>query len=111
MGRRKCHRHQLDFVSWFPDPVHFHEYYTTTTVNDRHSHVVAGVTSPAAGGIDYHVHCYEGVTSFDDGHVHRFRGVTGPPIPGGGHVHDFQGETTFDDGHRHYYHGRTGVAM
>ncbi|MCK9906988.1 YmaF family protein, partial [Frankia sp. Cpl3] len=85
-------------------------YYTRTTVNQRHSHLMGGSTSVASGGNDSHVHYYKGTTSFDDGHVHYFRGTTGPaiPLPGGGHVHELMGQTSYADGHLHYYRGRTG---
>jgi hypothetical protein len=107
---RKMHSHTIEEIHWSSRPLHAHNYRTRTTLNNGHTHLVGGTTSPSSGGIDHHVHSYEGVTSFDDGHVHRFRGVTGPaiPLPSGGHTHEFSGRTTFDNGHVHYYRGRTG---
>ena len=110
LAKPKEHKHELELINWYGGRSHYHEYRTRTTVDDRHSHLVEGVTSATQGGIDNHVHYYEGTTSFVDGHVHRFQGMTGPAValPDGSHVHVFGGETTFEDGHRHYYQGRTG---
>lgn len=115
MGRKKNgedHHHDFAFVQW-QGLSHIHAYSTRTTVNDRHSHIVQGITSAPVNAMNGHVHYYEGVTTYDDRHVHRFNGYTGPAIllPDGSHYHEFGGQTTYDDGHIHYYRGRTGIAQ
>ncbi|MGC5325014.1 YmaF family protein [Brevibacillus sp. SYSU BS000544] len=107
------HGHSINFVRLSGIPGHKHGYDTPTTVNDRHRHIVRGITGPPQGPENQHVHYYEGTTTFNDGHVHRFRGWTGRPIPlpNGNHYHEFGGQTTFDDGHIHYYRGNTGEAF
>jgi hypothetical protein len=59
---------------------HVHGYYTVTTLDDGHTHVIHGTTGPSV------------------------------PIPGGGHVHYFEGYTTVNGRHphAHLYRGTTG---
>nr|WP_026105071.1 YmaF family protein [Halalkalibacterium ligniniphilum] len=60
---------------------HTHRYFTYTTINSGHKHVIKGVTGPDI------------------------------PLPGGGHYHEFSGVTTVDGAtpHRHQYSGRTSM--
>ncbi|WP_083824217.1 YmaF family protein [Desulfosporosinus sp. OT] len=84
---------------------HVHCFCFITSVNDQHSHTMAGTTSC---GIPYganHVHCYKGVTSCDRGHVHCYFGMTGPALylADGSHVHCHRGTTSLTHNHIHHY--------
>lgn len=105
------HSHKLYITSWDGVPVHEHPFSGTTSFNDGHDHYYAGITEPAASGVQ-HTHGYYAVTSMNDGHTHIIRGTTGPAInfPSGGHYHYFQGYTTVNgqNPHSHMYRGTTG---
>ncbi|WP_197035485.1 YmaF family protein [Paenibacillus sp. UNC451MF] len=105
------HSHKLYITSWDGRPVHSHPFSGITSFDAGHDHHYAGMTEPAASGVQ-HTHDYYAVTSLDDGHTHNLRGVTGPAIdfPTGGHYHYFQGFTTVNGRfpHSHRYQGTTG---
>ncbi len=105
------HSHKLYITSWDGRPVHVHPFAGNTSFDAGHSHHYAGITEPAASGVQ-HVHGYYAETSFNDGHTHMIRGTTGPsvPLPSGGHYHYFEGYTTVNGRipHTHSYRGHTG---
>lgn len=86
---------------------HVHSFCFITSVDDQHTHTMAGSTSLGIRYCDSHVHCYKGVTSCDRGHVHCYSMMTGPAVylADGSHVHCHRGTTTIAQGHRHYYCG------
>lgn len=86
---------------------HVHGFSFITSVNDQHTHTMAGATSwGVAYGVS-HVHYYKGTTSWDRGHVHYYSGMTGPAayLADGSHVHCHRGTTAMAHHHSHYYGG------
>jgi len=88
---------------------HIHGFSFVTSVNDQHSHTMAGETSLGVAYGVSHVHCYKGTTSWDRerGHAHYYSGMTGPAVymADGSHVHCHRGTTAMEHNHSHYYCG------
>jgi len=84
---------------------HVHGFSFVTSVNNQHTHTMAGASSLGVAFGVSHVHYYKGTTSREDGHVHYYSGTTYPAVylADGSHVHCHRGTTDMAHHHSHYY--------